>query len=248
MNHNPHDILYRCYSYLQSKPFWVVVRALRDFIENEGNGYLPLPGVIPDMTSASESYIELQQVYRTQAVIDSGIVFSRARQLLEELNKPSHLISENLLKLFCREAASIAIVRGSKIADEYSEGYEASRIFAGLETPDSLMGHYVTLRAIDKFQEEQGYLPGENRIEKDTLEMKSILDKMISNWGINTSISDSLVQEFCRFGGAEVPTISALLGGCVAQELIKLITKQYKPVDNVFVYDGVTLRSQILKL
>lgn len=28
-------------------------------------------------------------------------------------------------------------------------------------------------------------------------------------------------------------------GGCVAQEIIKLITKQYKPVNNTFIYNAM---------
>uniref|UniRef100_A0A914VIZ7 Uncharacterized protein n=1 Tax=Plectus sambesii TaxID=2011161 RepID=A0A914VIZ7_9BILA len=42
--------------------------------------------------------------------------------------------------------------------------------------------------------------------------------------------------------------IAALLGGIVAQETIKLITHQYLPVDNTFVYDGHTGNGQTFRL
>lgn len=29
-------------------------------------------------------------------------------------------------------------------------------------------------------------------------------------------------------------------GGCISQELIKLITKQYKPINNTFIYNAIT--------
>lgn len=221
----------------ESNAFWILARALRDFVENEGAGLLPLPGVLPDMTADTASYINLQNVYRAQAAHDAEIVYRRARQLLKELNKPHDLITEKDVRLFCREAANIAIVRGTKIADEYDKGYKATQISTGLETPNSLMAHYVTLRAVDKFQAEHGYLPGECQVELDTSRIKGL-----------APISDDLAHEVCRYGGAEIHSISAFFGGCIAHELIKLVTRQYKPFDNTFVYDGATSQTETFKL
>lgn len=39
-----------------------------------------------------------------------------------------------------------------------------------------------------------------------------------------------------------------LLGGCVAHELIKLITKQYRPIDNTFLYNAITSESAVYRL
>ncbi|XP_058458632.1 nedd8-activating enzyme E1 regulatory subunit [Malaya genurostris] len=233
----------------ESNAFWILTRALRDFVENEGNGLLPLPGVLPDMTADTASYINLQNVYRSQAVHDAEIVYRRTRQLLKELNKPNDLVSERDVRLFCREAANIAIVRGTKIADEYDKGYKATQISAGLETPNSLMAHYMILRAVDKFQAEYGYMPGECQVEVDTSRIKSLAAKMVSEWGISTPpISDDLAHEVCRYGGAEIHSISAFFGGCIAHELIKLVTKQYKSFDNAFIYDGTTSQTETFKL
>jgi amyloid beta precursor protein binding protein 1 len=46
--------------------FWVLVQALRLFVEGEGRGSLPLSGSIPDMHSDTKSYVELQTIYKTQ--------------------------------------------------------------------------------------------------------------------------------------------------------------------------------------
>jgi amyloid beta precursor protein binding protein 1 len=53
-------------------------------------------------------------------------------------------------------------------------------------------------------------------------------------------VKDDYVHEFCRFGGAELHSVSAMIGGLVAQETIKFITHQYKPINNTFIYDAVT--------
>ena len=55
-------------------------------------------------------------------------------------------------------------------------------------------------------------------------------------------------QEVARAGGGELHNISALTGGMVAQEVIKVITKQYIPIDNTCVFDGIGSRCQVFRL
>lgn len=45
-----------------SNTFWIMARSVKDFVENEGNGWLPLPGILPDMTAETASYINLQNM------------------------------------------------------------------------------------------------------------------------------------------------------------------------------------------
>jgi len=42
--------------------------------------------------------------------------------------------------------------------------------------------------------------------------------------------------------------IASLMGGLVAQEAIKLITRQYIPSDNTCIFDGVTSASNVWAL
>ncbi|CAD6884835.1 unnamed protein product [Tilletia controversa] len=46
-------------------------------------------------------------------------------------------------------------------------------------------------------------------------------------------------EEMTRAGRADLPSTAALLGGVAAQEVIKLVTRQYIPLDNLCVYDGI---------
>jgi amyloid beta precursor protein binding protein 1 len=55
-------------------------------------------------------------------------------------------------------------------------------------------------------------------------------------------------QEVSRAKGGELHNISSLTGGMVSQEIIKIITKQYVPIENTVVFDGITSRSQILRI
>jgi NEDD8-activating enzyme E1 regulatory subunit len=56
------------------------------------------------------------------------------------------------------------------------------------------------------------------------------------------------VQEVARAKGGELHNISALTGGMVSQEIIKVITKQYIPIDNTCIFDGIKSRTQVLKI
>lgn len=45
-----------------TKPFWIMARALHEFVTSEGRGALPVRGTIPDMTADSEKYIKIQNL------------------------------------------------------------------------------------------------------------------------------------------------------------------------------------------
>jgi NEDD8-activating enzyme E1 regulatory subunit len=42
-----------------------------------------------------------------------------------------------------------------------------------------------------------------------------------------------------RYGAAELHNIAAILGGIGSQEAVKVLTQQYVPLTNTFVYNGV---------
>lgn len=46
-----------------SSDFWVLVAALKEFVQN-AQGCLPLNGSLPDMVSDTESFVEMQAIYR----------------------------------------------------------------------------------------------------------------------------------------------------------------------------------------
>lgn len=55
-------------------------------------------------------------------------------------------------------------------------------------------------------------------------------------------------EEVARANGGELHNISAMMGGMVSQEVIKIITKQYIPIDNTCILDGITSRTQVLRI
>ena len=59
---------------------------------------------------------------------------------------------------------------------------------------------------------------------------------------------DNVVKELDRADGAELHNIAALTGGMVAQEVIKVTTKQYVPVDNTCVFDGIASKTAVFNI
>ncbi|XP_073837597.1 nedd8-activating enzyme E1 regulatory subunit APP-BP1 [Musca autumnalis] len=232
----------------QSKPFWIMAKALKDFVEQENNGMLPLPGILPDMTADTESYINLQNIYRQQALQDADSVYRRLQTILKELGLSPDTISDKTVRLFCKEAAHLTVIRGSKIAHEYERNTRFLNEI-DIELQGTLTEHYIALRAYERFLTECGNIPGDCYVENDTARLKTVAYKMLADLGASQAVlSDDMVHEICHYGGAEVHTISAFLGGIAAQEAIKIITKQFIPVNNTFIYNGITSETLTLKL
>ena len=59
---------------------------------------------------------------------------------------------------------------------------------------------------------------------------------------------DHVVEELERAGRGELHNVAAVTGGMVAQEVIKVITKQYVPVDNCCVFDGIASKTAVFKI
>lgn len=73
------------------------------------------------------------------------------------------------------------------------------------------------------------------------------INKTVPNASLNPRVVE-IAQEVARAKGGELHNISALTGGMVAQEVIKIITKQYIPIDNTCIFDGVASRTQVLRI
>ena len=103
------------------------------------------------------------------------------------------------------------------------------------------MVYYVILRAIDTFYGEYNTSPGEfeDQIEPDIVKLKAFISKALSKFGCNLSTKDEFIHEICRYGGSQLYSVSSFMAGCAAQECIKLITQQYKPLNNSMIYDGI---------
>jgi NEDD8-activating enzyme E1 regulatory subunit len=54
--------------------------------------------------------------------------------------------------------------------------------------------------------------------------------------------------ELVRYGNAEIHAVASVLGGVASQELIKLITRQYIPMNNTYIFNGITGTGSVYKV
>ena len=52
----------------------------------------------------------------------------------------------------------------------------------------------------------------------------------------------------CRYGAAELHPVAAFMGGSAAQEVIKIVTKQFVPFNNTFIYNAMNASSATFRL
>ena len=233
-----------------SSNFWILARAIREYVHGEGKGCLPLRGSIPDMTSSSAMYVDLQRVYQRHANGDVDIVFSHVHRILNNLGKPKNTVSRKSVQDFCKNSAFLKVVRFRSLSEEHSH-LKVETLRSHLNDPDDISVYYVLLRAADKYYSLYQCYPGEKQdmFESDVAQMKAfVVDFMSSNGLSSCNVSDDHITEFCRYGGSEIHSVAAFIGGVASQEIIKLITHQFVPINNSFVYHAGSSKTITLTL
>ncbi|WJZ99313.1 hypothetical protein VitviT2T_017767 [Vitis vinifera] len=92
-----------------SSNFWVMVASLKEFIANEGGGEAPLEGSIPDMTSSTEHYVNLQKIYQAKAEADFLVIEQRVRNILKKIGRDPDSISKANIKSFSKNARKLTV-------------------------------------------------------------------------------------------------------------------------------------------
>ena len=88
----------------------------------------------------------------------------------------------------------------------------------------------------------------QRQFETDFNDLKQIRKDFLNSDKQQGPISENLLEELCRYVASELHSISAFVGGCCAQEAIKLMTHQYVPIDNALVYNGIRQSTSVFKL
>jgi amyloid beta precursor protein binding protein 1 len=233
--------------------FWVLATALREFVEHEGKGDLPLSGAIPDMASDTTGYIAVQRLYHEKAASDIAAISGRVEDILTKLGRPSS-ISPDTIKKFCKNARFLKVLRYRSLEQEYTpETAQVSKLASELEAPENNLSYYVLLRAVDRFYATHNRYPGffddKLELETDIATLKSFVNSVLSELSLPaSSVKDEPIHEMCRFGASEMHNIAAFIGGVASQEIIKLITHQYTPLNNSFIFNGINSTTTTIAL
>ncbi|KAK2980698.1 hypothetical protein RJ640_011318 [Escallonia rubra] len=235
-----------------SSDFWVMVAALKEFVANEGGGEAPLEGSIPDMTSSTELYINLQKIYQTKAEADFLAIEHRVRSILKKIGRDPDSILKTKIKNFCKNARKLTICRYRLIEDEFNSPVQPElQKYLTDEDYSIAVGFYILLRAVDRFAANYNSFPGQfdGVMDEDISRLKTTAVSLLSDLGCNGSaVTEDLINEMCRYGAAELHAVAAFIGGIASQEVIKLITGQFIPMSGSFIFNGIDHKSQLLSL
>lgn len=236
--------------------FWIIASAINTFYTT--HGVLPLPGSVPDMKAQTADYVALQNVYKSKARKDVAEVTATVRQLEAQLARPSEPIPERDIESFCKNAAHIKVVRGRNIPriSYDSDPATFSAIRSQLGVPDSLIPVFISCQILDAVVDEIQSEGSQVSVDEEGL-WKSHTERILAllqrddPTPIDEEVRESIenaIQELRRAEGGELHNISALTGGLVAQEALKVLTRQYGPLDNTCVFDGARSRSEMFRL
>ncbi|KAL3904058.1 MAG: hypothetical protein SGILL_010213, partial [Bacillariaceae sp.] len=215
-------------------------QALDTFLKQHSNGRPPLNGSIPDMTASTELYVQLQRIYKDQADQDLAAM----TRIVQEQQQSSTPISQDDIANFCSNVYTVGHMSTRSLEQEYTQ------------TANDEMVDDWKMALMDPYE---GRHPGvfENAVEDDAKACQKDSELLASIYqehvvplyqladqtqgdGLLTSENvTQICQELTRYGNAELHGVASVVGGVASQEAVKLITGQYVPVDNTYIYNGI---------
>eukprot|EP00760_Papus_ankaliazontas_P027437 PhM_4_TR3337/c0_g1_i1/m.84113/K04532/NAE1, APPBP1; amyloid beta precursor protein binding protein 1 len=200
-------------------PFWALVRAVRDFYDRYK--VLPVSPKIPDMHSNPPAYLALKKVYTEKARQDADEVHAIASALVPD-------VTLAMARTFCENCQYVRAVEYRTLEQELEACPTANLTGAELDP------WYVACRAVEDFRARHGRLPGECDDAVATDDIAALTELT------GGKCDAKYLKEFVRWGAVELSTVATVIGGVVTQEVTKILTRQRVPVNNTFLFDGIS--------
>ncbi|CAG7851768.1 NEDD8-activating enzyme E1 regulatory subunit AltName: Full=Amyloid beta precursor protein-binding protein 1, 59 kDa; Short=APP-BP1; AltName: Full=Amyloid protein-binding protein 1; AltName: Full=Proto-oncogene protein 1 [Serendipita indica DSM 11827] len=213
----------------QSKPFFHLLSALKEYVlsQEEGKRTLPLSATLPDIKSDTKSYVEIQTIYKTRATEERNLLKAILVKQLKErlganvggedelLNRVG--ISERMIDDFVKNSHGLRVLRSKAYGalDKDPQALGESLMVKVRET-----AVHLAFAALDALPE---------GTEPTVENLRAAVQALIGKDAEITEEIEQSIGEIARAPTADLPTTASFVGGLVAQEAIKLITKQYIP-------------------
>ena len=224
------------------------------------------------MKAQSADYIRLQNIYKAKARKDVAEIIDTIRSIEKDLGRTP--VQEKEIEAFCKGAAFVKLIHGRplRIAGEAEQKPNkeyfmrqwdevAKFMCQELQNEESLLPISIAFSSHD-WAASISSLPVGKGPDTEGRSQYTVMEdyyhellariKKSAQSDLDTEVTlgklKNAVDELYRARGAELHNVSALTGGMVAQEVIKAITRQYVPIDNTCVFDGVTSRTAVFRL
>ncbi|KAJ3512655.1 hypothetical protein NLJ89_g3399 [Agrocybe chaxingu] len=183
-----------------------------------------------DMKADTNKYIGLQKLYKKRAEEEKQIFKSY-------LTAP---VDDATVDAFVKNAHALKLLRGKR----WGSLDEDPKALAELvETSSKQLSTHLALSALTSLAtKQQPNAPLTPTVEALTAEAQALLPAGVE---LPAEFGDA-VGEVARAPNADLPNTAALLGGIVAQEVIKMITKQYIPIHGSCIIDLIETWTGIL--
>jgi len=249
----------------ESTDFRVLLHAINIY-RSHYNNLLPLSGALPDMTSSTSAYMELQKIFHEKAKEDRQLFTDIVNSVLQSIGRPVNSISQDYITLFIKNLLSLSVCATRPYFLEYGErerekerereweveNYQEIMEDVYEEKEQTPLLWYLTLRAADMFYSHYRRWPGtlEDQVTTDADIIFSLFSSpsLSLSSDILLSLSHEYAKEITRYGASELHNIASIIGGVGGQEAVKILTTQYIPLNNTFVYNGVNGRGAVYKL
>mmetsp|Transcript_14662 Transcript_14662/g.20403 ORF Transcript_14662/g.20403 Transcript_14662/m.20403 type:complete len:208 (-) Transcript_14662:215-838(-) len=123
---------------------------------------------------------------------------------------------------------------------------------------------YLGVRGCQLFYENYERYPGllEEEYEEDIVKVHNCIRQIVQRYNLmdnellkQTMLKDDddddgqkkYAKELVRYGNAEIHSIASIVGGVASQEAVKLITGQYVPLNNTYVFNGIASTGGVYK-
>ncbi|KAI0916687.1 hypothetical protein AcV5_003113 [Taiwanofungus camphoratus] len=213
--------------------FHALLHTLAAFVASPGGpGCLPLNATLPDIRTDTASYVKLQTMYREWAAVEKAhfreLLFESFPDLAKEMD-------EEEMGTFVKNAHHVRVLRGRRWG-----AWEEDR--AGvISTLQKFPRETATHLALSALSTIFAKSPDVSDMKPEAL-TKQLRAQIQSIVGTDVELPkevEDAVGELARAPTADLPNTASFLGGLVAQEAIKIITRQYVPVNGYCVVDLV---------
>ncbi|KIM24858.1 hypothetical protein M408DRAFT_331530 [Serendipita vermifera MAFF 305830] len=212
----------------ESKPFFHLLAALKEYVlsQEEGKRTLPLSANLPDIKSDTKSYVEVQTLYKQRAREERGmfkaVLVKRLKTLdpgngSDEALLESFGISEGTIDDFVKNSHGLTVLRSTVYG---AIDKDPALLDTSLSEKPRETAVHIAFTALDSLPE--GTEPTVDNLRAQVVRLL----------GKDAEIGEDVencIGEIARTPTADLPTTAGFVGGLVAQEAIKLITKQYLP-------------------
>lgn len=230
----------RCQSSLrvmtkEQAEFWAFIGAVKQF--NDAHGRLPVDSGIKDMISSNEMFLALQNAYNTQLDEDAAEILALVNKRLHN-DEMDHAVTLTIdtVKMHCKALRKMHVIDG--VDGEANQTWEGEAF--QLDEPGSCLMYLAVFYASLAFQDKYGRAPVG---DADKAELQALTGEVLRAKGASHPVDDFCIDQFVRYGGVQLHTVSAVIGSFVGQEVIKYASHKFGALDNTFLFNTETCLS-----